>query len=77
MTNDGALTFYDLNMTLKKNYPSAIANNSFPPCISVLWLSTYQFLLGFSQNIPDKNSNDNSFFHVMITYNEVRINYLI
>ena len=69
MTYDGTLELYEPNMRLKKKYPSATINASFPPCISVLWLSTHQFLLGFSENSPDENS----YFHVLITYDKVRI----
>jgi hypothetical protein len=64
-------------MKLKKKYSSATNNPIFPPCISVLWLSTHQFLLGFSENSPDENTNDNSFSHIMVTYDKVRRNYRI
>jgi hypothetical protein len=57
-------------MKLKKRYSSATLNPSFPPCISVIWYSTYQFLLGFSENNPDENTNDHSFFHIMVTYDK-------
>ncbi|CAF4005943.1 unnamed protein product, partial [Rotaria sp. Silwood1] len=60
----GALELYEPNMQLRKQYQSAAINSTFPPCISVLWLSTHQFLLGFSENIPDENTNENSFFHI-------------
>jgi hypothetical protein len=73
VTYDGALELYEPNMRLKKKCPSATINASCPPCISVLWLSTPQFLLGFSENSPDENGNDNSFFHVCVTYDKVRI----
>lgn len=59
-------------MVLKKTYPSVTNNSSCPPCISILWMSTNQFLLGFAENNPDENTNDNSFFHIMITYDKVR-----
>jgi hypothetical protein len=62
-------------MNLKKRYPSAIVNYSFPPCIDVLWLSTHQFLLAFSENNSDENTNDDSFFQIMVTYDQVRRNY--
>ncbi|CAF1285973.1 unnamed protein product [Rotaria sordida] len=71
VTYDGVLELYEPNMKLKKKYPSAIpANSLLPPCISVLWFSTHQFLLGFSENSPDENTNDNSFFHIMVTYDK-------
>jgi hypothetical protein len=62
-------------MKLKKKYSSATFNPSFIPCISVIWLTTHQFLLGFSENSPEENTNDNSFFHIMVTYDKVRRNY--
>jgi hypothetical protein len=55
-------------MILKKTHPSATMNPSFPPCISVLWISTHQFLLGFSED----NSDDNTYFHILVTYDKVR-----
>ncbi|CAF1913992.1 unnamed protein product [Rotaria magnacalcarata] len=64
---DGALELYEPNMKLKKRYASA-TDASMPPCISVIWLSTHQFLLGYSENSPDENSNENSFFQIMTTY---------
>ncbi|CAF3653683.1 unnamed protein product [Adineta steineri] len=67
---DGALELYEPNMQLKKKYPSAIMNPSYPPCINVLWLSTHQFLLAFSENSPEEGSNENSFFHILVTYNK-------
>ncbi|CAF1203308.1 unnamed protein product [Rotaria sp. Silwood1] len=66
----GALELYEPNMQLRKQYQSAAINSTFPPCISVLWLSTHQFLLGFSENNPDENTNENSFFHIMVTYDK-------
>jgi hypothetical protein len=68
VTYDGALLLYDQNMILKKRYSSVAVDSLLPPCISVLWISTHHFLLGFSENSPDENPNDNSFFHVMVTY---------
>ena len=61
-------------MTFKKSYPSTTNNSSFPPCISVLWLSNYQFLLGFSENHSDENTNGDTYFQIMITYDKVLIN---
>lgn len=65
---DGALELYEPTMTLKKNYPSAINDPSFPPCVNVLWISTRQFLLGFSENNP----NEDAFFQVLITFEKVK-----
>ncbi len=65
---DGTLELYEPNMILKKTHPSATMNPSFPPCISVLWISTHQFLLGFSED----NSDDNTYFHILVTYDKVR-----
>lgn len=62
-------------MKSKKKYASATATNgSCPPCISVVWISTYQFLLGYSENDPDEGSGGNSFFYVLLTCDKVRIN---
>lgn len=69
---DGALELYEPTMKLKKTYASTTLNHSFPPCISVLWLSTSQFLLGFSEDSPEENTNDNTFFQILVTYDKVR-----
>ena len=71
VTYDGALELYDQNMTSKKKYSPITGNQPYPPCVSVLWISTHQFLLGFSENSPDENTND-SFFHVLVSYEKVR-----
>ena len=65
---DGALELYEPTMTLKKTYPSVTNNPAFPPCISVYWVSTRQFLLGFADNNP----GEDSFFHVLVTFDKVR-----
>jgi len=75
VTYEGALNLYDTNMILKKQYASSTANGTYPPCISVLWLSTYQFLLGYSENSPDENSNESPYFHLLITCDKVRQSY--
>ncbi len=67
---DGTLELYEANMSLKKTHPSITTTASYPPCISVLWVSTHQFLLGFS----DGDTNDNSYFHILVTYEKVRSN---
>ncbi|CAF4969021.1 unnamed protein product, partial [Rotaria socialis] len=64
---DGVLELYEPNMKLRKKYASA-TDASMPPCISVIWISTHQFLLGYSENSPDENSNESSFFQIMTTY---------
>jgi hypothetical protein len=68
VTYEGGLDLFDQNMAWKKNYPSAVVDSSFPPCISVLWISNHHFLLGFSEDNPDENSNPNAFTHVMVAY---------
>ena len=65
---DGTLELYEPNMSLKKTHPSVANDASYPPCISVLWISTHQFLLGFSE----ENADDNSYFHILVTYEKVR-----
>ncbi|UJR09670.1 hypothetical protein I4U23_013904 [Adineta vaga] len=65
---DGSLELFSENMQSKKKHPSLTINASFPPCISVLWISTPQFLLGFSKS--NSSSDQNPFVHIMATYNK-------
>ena len=65
---DGALELYEPNLVSKKTYPSIINNSSFPPCINVLWISTRQFLLNFSDNTP----GEDSFVQILVTFDKVR-----
>lgn len=70
---NGTLESYDQNMVLKKTYPSIVQNSSFPTCISVLWLANQQFLLGFSDEIPngDDNYDGDVWFQILATYDKV------
>lgn len=72
MTYEGALHLYESDMKLKKSYPSTTGDGTYPPCISVQWLSNYQFLLGYSENSPDENSNDPPYFHLLLTFDKVK-----
>ncbi|CAF1010804.1 unnamed protein product [Adineta ricciae] len=65
---DGSLEFFDENMQPKKKNSSVVSNQSFPPCINILWVSTHQFLLGFSTT--NSNSDPNALSHVMATYSK-------
>ena len=70
VTYDGALELYEPNMNLKNTLSSAINDTSLPPCVTLLWYSTDQFLRGFSEHNSSENNND-TFFYIMVTYDKV------
>ena len=72
-TYSGDLQCFDLTMNLKNRFASPFGDQALPPCINVVWISTNEFLLGFSDSDPDENPSDNSYFHVLLTYEKVRL----
>lgn len=72
-TYSGDLHCFDSKMNLKNQLPSPFVDQALPPCINVVWISTNEFLLSFSDSDPDENPSDSNYFHVLLTYEKVRL----